>query len=81
MCFCLVRTDSSGKKQEGISFLLIDMNSPGIEVKPIITIDGESCSNTWADGCGEIPPPANFTSESTLYELCPNECPGILGNF
>ena len=39
--FCLVRTDSSGKKQEGISFLLIDMNSPGIEVKPIITIDGD----------------------------------------
>ena len=39
--FCLVRTDSSGKKQEGISFLLIDMKSPGIEVKPIITIDGD----------------------------------------
>ena len=38
--FCLVRTDSSGKKQEGISFLLIDMKSPGVEVKPIITIDG-----------------------------------------
>ena len=39
--FCLVRTDNSGIKQEGISFLLIDMNTPGIEVKPIITIDGE----------------------------------------
>ena len=39
--FCLVRTDSSGKKQEGISFLLIDMKTPGIEVKPIITIDGD----------------------------------------
>ena len=38
--FCLVRTDSSGIKQEGISFLLIDMKSPGVEVKPIITIDG-----------------------------------------
>ena len=38
--FCLVRTDSSGKKQEGISFLLIDMTSPGITVKPIITMDG-----------------------------------------
>ncbi|MAT91175.1 MAG: pimeloyl-CoA dehydrogenase large subunit [Halioglobus sp.] len=38
--FCLVRTDSSGRKQEGISFLLIDMNSPGITVRPIETIDG-----------------------------------------
>ncbi len=39
--FCLVRTETTQKKQEGISFLLIDMKSPGIEVKPIITIDGE----------------------------------------
>mgnify|MGYP001239942532 CR=1 FL=1 len=38
--FCLVRTSSEGKFQEGISFLLIDMNSPGIEVQPIVTIDG-----------------------------------------
>ena len=39
--FCLVRTETTQKKQEGISFLLIDMNTPGIEVKPIITIDGD----------------------------------------
>ncbi len=38
--FCLVRTDPDAKAQEGISFLLIDMNTPGIEVRPIITIDG-----------------------------------------
>ena len=38
--FCLVRTDTEAKKQEGISFLLIDMKTPGIEVRPIITIDG-----------------------------------------
>ena len=38
--FCLVRTDGSGKKQEGISFLLMDMRTPGIEVSPIISIDG-----------------------------------------
>jgi alkylation response protein AidB-like acyl-CoA dehydrogenase len=38
--FCLVRTDARGKKQEGISFLLIDMKSPGIEVKPMLTIGG-----------------------------------------
>ena len=35
--FCLVRTANEGKRQEGISFLLIDMKSPGIEVEPIIT--------------------------------------------
>ena len=39
--FCLVRTDPSAKKQEGISFLLIDMDIPGITVRPIITLDGE----------------------------------------
>ena len=39
--FCLVRTDNEGRKQQGISFLLIDMKTPGIEVRPIHTIDGE----------------------------------------
>jgi acyl-CoA dehydrogenase len=38
--FCLVRTRSGGKPQEGISFLLIDMASPGITVRPIVSIDG-----------------------------------------
>lgn len=38
--FCLVRTDPAAKKQQGISFLLIDMKSPGITVRPIQTIDG-----------------------------------------
>ena len=37
MIFCLVRTDPEAKQQEGISFLLIDMKSPGITVRPIIT--------------------------------------------
>jgi hypothetical protein len=41
MIFCLVRTNREAKKQVGISFLLIDMNSPGVEVRPIITLDGE----------------------------------------
>jgi alkylation response protein AidB-like acyl-CoA dehydrogenase len=36
--FCLVRTDKGGKKQEGISFLLIDMRSPGVTVRPIINL-------------------------------------------
>lgn len=40
MMFCLVRTDPEAKKQAGISFLLIDMNSPGITVRPTITLDG-----------------------------------------
>jgi alkylation response protein AidB-like acyl-CoA dehydrogenase len=38
--FCLVRTDPAAKAQAGISFLLIDMKSPGVTVRPIITIDG-----------------------------------------
>ncbi len=38
--FFLVRTDPSAKKQEGISFLLIDMATPGVSVRPIITLDG-----------------------------------------
>ncbi|MDX1490181.1 MAG: acyl-CoA dehydrogenase family protein [Pseudohongiellaceae bacterium] len=38
--FCLVRTDSTVKKQEGISFLLIDMKTPGIKLSPIYLIDG-----------------------------------------
>ncbi|MEL6451129.1 MAG: acyl-CoA dehydrogenase family protein [Pseudomonadota bacterium] len=40
MIFCLVRTDPEVKQQEGISFLLIDMDSPGVEVRPIILLDG-----------------------------------------
>jgi alkylation response protein AidB-like acyl-CoA dehydrogenase len=42
MIFCLVRTDSKVKQQAGISFLLIDMNTPGIEVRPIILLDGSA---------------------------------------
>ncbi len=39
--FCLVRTSSEMRPQQGISFLLIDMKTPGIAVRPIITLDGE----------------------------------------
>ena len=38
--FCLVRTDPEAKKQRGISFLLVDMTSPGVTVRPIELIDG-----------------------------------------
>jgi alkylation response protein AidB-like acyl-CoA dehydrogenase len=49
-CFCLVRTDTS-KKHEGISFVLIDMASPGVETKPIQLISGESpfCETFFTD--------------------------------
>ena len=39
--FCLVRTSTEGKPQLGISFLLIDMKSPGVKVRPIRLLDGE----------------------------------------
>ncbi len=39
--FCLVRTDGSGKPQQGITFLLLDMDTPGIKVEPIITLAGD----------------------------------------
>ncbi|MDD2046646.1 acyl-CoA dehydrogenase family protein [Pseudomonas putida] len=39
--FCLVRTDPEARQQRGISFVLIDMQTPGITVRPIITLDGE----------------------------------------
>jgi len=49
-CFALVRTDTS-HKQEGISFLLIDMKTPGVEVKPIRMISGTSpfCETFFTD--------------------------------
>lgn len=42
MIFCLARTSTGGRKQEGISFLLIDMDSPGVSVRPIVLLDGEA---------------------------------------
>ena len=49
--FCLVRTDSSGKKQEGVSFLLFDMETPGVSTKPIKLISGRSpfCETFFVD--------------------------------
>ena len=40
MIFVLARTDPEAKKQEGISFILVDMTTPGVTVRPIVTIDG-----------------------------------------
>lgn len=39
--FCLVRTDQDASKQKGISFILIDMKTPGIEIRPIVSIDNQ----------------------------------------
>ncbi|HWU74939.1 MAG TPA: acyl-CoA dehydrogenase family protein [Rhodanobacter sp.] len=48
--FCLVRTDTSGKPQRGISFLLIDMKSPGIKVQPTRLLDGgHEVNEIWFD--------------------------------
>ncbi len=44
-CFMLVRTDATAKKQQGITFLLMDMRTPGITVRPIITLDGHHETN------------------------------------
>jgi len=50
-CGCLVRTDPSAKKHEGISFMLIDMHQPGIETRPIALIAGASpfCETFFTD--------------------------------
>ncbi|MCB1733513.1 MAG: acyl-CoA dehydrogenase family protein, partial [Halieaceae bacterium] len=44
-CFLLARTTAAEKPQQGISFLLVDMKTPGITVRPIITIDGAHSVN------------------------------------
>jgi alkylation response protein AidB-like acyl-CoA dehydrogenase len=43
--FALVRTSRTGKKQQGITFVLIDMTSPGIEVRPLVMTSGEEVQN------------------------------------
>ena len=50
-CFCLVRTDPKARKHEGISFLLIDMRTPGVETRPIQLINGASpfCETFFTD--------------------------------
>ena len=53
--FCLVRTSNEGQPQTGISFLLIDMQSPGVSVRPIVLMDGEpEVNEVWFDNV-EVP--------------------------
>ncbi|MFN2643989.1 MAG: acyl-CoA dehydrogenase family protein [Burkholderiales bacterium] len=60
--FCLVRTESSAKRQEGISFLLIDMRTPGITVRPLILMDGAHEVNEVFFDDVKVPP------ENLIYE-------------
>ncbi|NLY59354.1 MAG: acyl-CoA dehydrogenase, partial [Gammaproteobacteria bacterium] len=60
--FCLVRTGTDGKPQSGISFLLIDMRSPGVTVKPIDTMDGyQHVNEVWLEDV--IVPAENLVGE------------------
>ncbi|MCM2318158.1 MAG: acyl-CoA dehydrogenase family protein [Pseudomonas sp.] len=60
--FCLVRTSNDGKPQNGISFLLIDMRSPGVTVKPIRTMDGyHHVNEVWLENVRV--PAANLVGE------------------
>lgn len=60
--FCLVRTDPAAKAQRGISFLLIDMKSPGVTVHPIITMDGaHEVNEVWLENVRV--PAANLIGE------------------
>jgi alkylation response protein AidB-like acyl-CoA dehydrogenase len=65
MIFCLVRTSTEGRKQEGISFLLVDMTSPGVEVRPITLLDGEHEVNEVFFTDVEVPA-ANLVGEENM---------------
>ena len=45
MMHCLVRTSREGKPQQGISFILLDMKTPGLTIRPIVTVDGQHHTN------------------------------------
>ena len=81
--FCLVRTNWEVKQQEGISFLLIDMTSPGVEVRPIITMDGEHSVNEVFFNNVEVPNNNLVGEEGKGWDyakfLLSNERTGIAG--
>jgi alkylation response protein AidB-like acyl-CoA dehydrogenase len=67
--FCLVRTDPEAKSQRGISFLLIDMRSPGVTVRPVITLDGaHEVNETWLEDVRV--PVANLVGEENKGWTC-----------
>ncbi len=75
MIFCLVRTDTGARKQEGISFLLIDMHTPGITVRPIIMLDEEHEVNEVFFDNVKVPV-ANRSARKTRAGPTPNTCSG-----
>ena len=71
--FCLVRTDPAAIKQKGISFLLIDMETPGVSTKPIVLISGKSpFCETFFDNV-EVPK-ENLVGELIAAGTSPNIC-------
>ena len=76
--FCLVRTDPLAKAQSGISFLLIDMKTPGVTVRPIITIDGRTRSTTssWKTSAS---PSKTWLARRTRAGPMPNSCSATSG--
>jgi alkylation response protein AidB-like acyl-CoA dehydrogenase len=83
MMFCLVRTQTEGKKQEGISFILIDMKTPGITVRPIVLLDGEpEVNEVWFENV-EVPVENRIGDEGRGWtyakQLLGHERAGIAG--
>ena len=54
-----------------------DVDLCGHTCQQVIGYWGAPCTTKWEQGCYGINPPLGFTSQSTLYELCPNQCPGL----
>lgn len=84
-CFALVRTDPDAPKHKGLSFLLIDMNSPGISIRPLRQISGESEFNeTFFDDVevpvenlvGEVNEGWKIAMTTLAYERGPEDCLG-----
>ena len=53
-----------------------DVDLCGHTCQQVISM-GAPCTTKWEQGCYGINPPLGFTSQSTLYEICPNQCPGL----
>lgn len=84
-CFALVRTDPEAPKHKGLSFLLIDMSSPGISIRPLRQISGESEFNeTYFDDVevpvenivGEVNEGWKIAMTTLAYERGPEDCLG-----